>query len=137
MKARQITVMWNGPIRSRLAKATGFRWLLPLWLVAAFAALQLPLAAQALPGGRAAVVEPWSAQIPTFDADPQAVLVEAHRAPLPDMGWLAGDNVDDAVSPRLVRGEPGPAPRGAGLSSLWHMAGDASAFNSRAPPFLS
>lgn len=139
-KARQFE-MANGPIQSWLGKAAGFRWYLPLWLVAAFAAIQLPLAAQALPGGRAALVEPWSGQAlagkSAVTSDSQTVLIEEHRLPQPDVGWVVGDNVDDAFSRHILRGRPGPAPLGSGLAALWHMAGDASAFNSRAPPHLS
>lgn len=141
-EARRFRIeMTNGPIQSRLGKTAGFRWFLPLWLVAAFAAIQLPLAAQALPGGRTALVEPLSSQaLPGKQAvtlDGQTAVIAEHQLPQPDLGWIVGDNIDDAVSRHMLRGRPAPSPLGSGLAATWHMAGDASAFNSRAPPLLS
>lgn len=117
-------------------KTAGVRWLLPFWLLAAFAGAELAFASE--PGtGRAALVESWSSNLPAYKGDPAAEVLERHRPAQPEVAQTAGDSLDDAVARPLPDGEQAPAPRETGRSPAWHVAGQIPAFKSRAPPAQS
>lgn len=127
--------MMNGLREKTQERAAGFRWHALFWLFAVLACAEAPLAHMGFGERMPAASIAWVHDQPSaLSASISEQTIERRLFAERNKPWIAGDSVDDALADHFSASLSRLIPRAALRITYAHVALDASAFNSRAPP---